>query len=81
MTDTFPTTLDGWLSYCYAADRKKQLLPAITQFRAALKMSADMTTDAQTRMAEINDLIKKRGRMACAYSANYGDYLQEVLSA
>lgn len=74
-----PVTLNDWLSYCYKADGRKQLQPAINAFKAVLAGDAGMLNNAQTEMARLDSLVKERGRQACAYSAKYNDYLHEAL--
>lgn len=78
MTDL---TLDQWLSKLYQADLHSHLAVPLAAFKAALTADPEgLTVQAQARMQDLDDMIRIRGRKACAYSAKYDDYLHEALS-
>lgn len=73
---TTPTTIDGWLGYCYAADLQKRLAAAIAAFATWLK--ADPANTAAALAAKQNDqaVLKRdyvsRARNSCIDAALNG---------
>lgn len=73
-------TLDQWLGKVYQADIKLQGATMVAEFKAAIAADPDLAAAAQERLKQLNALVAKRGERACAYSAKYRNFLQQVFS-
>lgn len=72
--------LDDLLSQTYHLDLRGQRAEGVDRLKSFIKDDPLLLAAAEAKLQLLNELIIARGENACAYSAKYRTYLQDILA-